>query len=162
MKPLFTLVIITIVSLVSGNSTAQVAHPTPAEPRISITIKTAQSAVKIDSDVDVEGVGFAPSGTMSFSTTSFRWDIRDNADKPVPMTEYGLKANCLDSPGGAPRICAGSSLGDILDPGKSFRQKLALSKEYDLNKLGKYTIQALHFDGKMDVKSNTITLTVTP
>jgi hypothetical protein len=171
MKPLFTLVIITIVSLVSGNSTAQVAHPTPAEPRISITIKTAQSAVKVSSDVDVEvemkntsaeGVGFEPTSTMSSSTTSFGWDIRDNADKPVPMTEYGLKANCLDSPGGAPRICAGSSFGDILDPGKSFRQKLALSKEYDLSKPGKYTIQALHTDGKTDVKSNVIALTVTP
>jgi len=90
------------------------------------------------------------------------WDIRDSASKPVPLTEYGLKANCLDSPGGVPRICAGSTFGDILEPGKSFRQTLALSKEYDLSKPGKYTVQASRFDGKTDVKSNTLTLAVMP
>src|SRR5882672_3553931 len=63
---------------------------------------------KVGSDVEVEvemknisaeGVGFVPTSTMSSSTTSFRWDIREGAGKEVPMTEYGLKANCLDSPG---------------------------------------------------------------
>lgn len=41
---------------------------------------------------------------------------------------------------------------------------MALSKEYDLNKPGKYTVQAsrLEADGKTDVKSNVIALTVTP
>lgn len=162
---------LTIASLVPGNSAAQVAQPATAKPKISIAIKTAQNAVKVASDVDVEvemknisqeGVGFILTGTMSFSSTSFRWDIRDIASKPVPMTEYGLKANCLDSPGGVPRICSGSSFGDTLDPGKAFRQKLTLSKEYDLSKPGKYTIQAFRSDGKTDVKSNVITLTVTP
>jgi hypothetical protein len=171
MKPLLTFVMPTMAFMVSGKSAAQVTQPAPAEPKISITIKTAQSAVKVGSDVEVEvemknisaeGVGFVPTSTMSSSTTSFRWDIREGAGKEVPMTEYGLKANCLDSPGGVPRICAGSSFEAILDPGKSFRQKLALSKEYDLSRPGKYTIQALGFDGKTDVKSNTITLTVTP
>ena len=152
-------------------SAPQVAQPAPAEPRISITIKTALSTVKVGSNVDVEvemknisaeGVGFVPPSTMSFSTTSFKWDIRDSAGKPVTMTVYGLKVNCEDAPGGVPRICAGSSFSDILDPGKTLTQKLALSKEYDLSKPGKFTVQAFHYDGKTEVKSNTITLTVTP
>jgi carboxypeptidase family protein len=149
----------------------EVAQPALPEPKISITIKTAQNTVAVGSDVQVEvamknisqeGVGFVPSGTMSYSTTSFRWDIRDSAGKPVPMTDYGLKANCLDSPGGAPRICAGSSFADILNPGRSLNEKLALSKEYDLSRPGRYTIQALKFDGELAVKSNIIILTVTP
>ena len=171
MHTILTLVLLTMPFLGSRISAAQAAHPAPAEPRISITIKISRSGVKVGSNVDVEvemknisseGVGFVPAGTMSFSSTSFRWDIRDSGGKPVPMTEWGLKANCLDSPGGVPRICAGSSFSDILDPGKSFTQKLALSKEYDLSKPSKYTIQALHSDGKADVQSNFISLTVTP
>jgi len=162
---------VTMASLLSGNSVAQVAQSAPAESKISITIKIAQSTIKVGSNMEVEaemknvsteGVGYVPAGTMSFSTTSFVWDIRDSASKPVPLTEYGLKANCLDSPGGVPRICAGSTFGDILEPGKSFRQTLALSKEYDLSKPGKYTVQASRFDGKTDVKSNTLTLAVMP
>jgi len=165
------LILLMVVSLASGNRSAQVAQPTPAEPKITIVIKMAKTVVKFGSDVvaevemkniSQEGVGFVPPGTMSCSTTSFRWDIRDSAGKPVPMTEYGLKANCLDSPGGVPRISAGSSFRDMLDPGKSFRQELALSKEYGLSKPGRYTIQAFRSDGKIDVKSNTITLTVAP
>jgi hypothetical protein len=171
LKTLLTIATLTMIFLVSGSSTAQVAQPVPAKPKISITIRTVQNTVVVGSNVEVEvemrnisqeGVGFVPSGTMSYSTTSFRWDIRDIAGKPVPMTEYGLKANCLDSPGGVPRICAGSIFSAILDPGKSITQKLALSKEYNLSKPGRYTIQAFHTDGKIDVISNTITLTVTP
>jgi hypothetical protein len=158
-------------SIVWANSAAQVAQPAPAEPRISITIKIPQTAVKIGSDVVVEAemknisaedVGFVPTSTMSSSTTSFRWDIRDSVGKPVQMTEYGLKANHLDSPGGVPRIFAGSSFSDRLAPGESVRQKLALSKEYNLSKPGNYTIEALGNDAGALVKSNTITLAITP
>ena len=175
MKMLLTFVTLTMASLVSGNSIAQVAQPAPAEPKISIAIKTAQSAVKVGSDVEVEAemrnistedVGFGGAMGPPGGTTSFRWEIRDSEGKAVPMTEYGIKANHVDTPQGpapgVPHIWAGSSFGASLGPGKSVVQKLALSKEYNLSKAGKYTIRALRSDGQIDVKSNTVTLTLTP
>jgi hypothetical protein len=173
MKPLLTFAMLTMALVISGKSTAQVAQPAPAEPKISITIRTAQNAVKVGSDVEVEvkmenisaeDLFYGVPGLFGAGTTSFRWEIRDSKGTAIPMTEYGIKANHLEPPqeGVPPHVDAGSAFAGTLGPGKSVVQKLALSKEYDLNKPGKYTIQALHFDGKMDVKSNTITLTVTP
>jgi hypothetical protein len=84
------------------------------------------------------------------------------------MTDYGIKANHLDpsqdasGPRVPPHISTGSAFAETLGRGKSVVQKLALSKEYDLSNPGKYTIQALHSDGKTDVQSNVISLTVTP
>jgi hypothetical protein len=172
MQTLLTVAMFTLASLTFESSAAQITQPSPAEPKISITIKTAQSAVKVGSDVDVEvemknistadvgaGGAMGPPGL----TTLFRWEIRDNDGKAVQMTEYGIKANHLEPPPpGPPHIWAGSFFGEALSPGKTLVQKLALSKEYNLSKPGKYTIQALRFDGTIDVKSNTISLTVTP
>jgi hypothetical protein len=110
-RTLLIIVTLTTAAFASGKSVTQVRQSGPIGPRISITIRTAHDAVIVGSDVEVEvemknisqeAVGFEPPSTMSFSTTSFRWGIRDSAGKPVPMTEYGLKANCLDSPGGYP------------------------------------------------------------
>lgn len=169
MKELLMLVMLSAQSLASGNSVAQVAKPKPAEPKIAIVIKAAQTSVKVGSIVEVEvqemniSHGDVPGGgPFSASTTIFRWDIRDSTGKQVPMTEYGLKANHLDSPDGVPRVWAGSSFSAPLAPGQTITQKLTLSKKYDLSNPGKYTIQAIQSDGEMDVKSNTVTLSVTP
>jgi hypothetical protein len=166
-------ILLFMVSPVFGNSAAQVAQPAPAEPKISITIKTAQSTVNVGSDVEVEvemrnisagDIFYGAAGVFGAGTTSFKWEIRDNKGRTIPMTEYGIKANHIDPSleGVPPHVHAGSAFAETLGPGKSVVQKLALSKEYDLSKPGKYTIQALHTDGKTDVKSNTITVTVTP
>ena len=131
--------------------------------------------MKVGSDVEVEvkmknisaedifysvltgrGQGPVPSG--------FTWEILKSEGKPVPFTEYGLKINHPEpelGPGGYVPA-AGKTVFGLLGPGKAIVAKRALSKEYDLSKPGKYSIQALRFDGKTDVKSNVITLTVTP
>lgn len=169
MKKLLILVMLSAPSLASGNSVFQIAQPKTEKPRITISIKTARTSVKVDSVVEVEideknisDRDVPCCDAFSPSTTFFRWEIIDNAGKQVPMTDYGLKANHLDSPDGVPRIHAGSSFIAPLPPGQTLTQKLALSKEYDLSRPGKYAIQAISSDGEMEVKSNTITLTVTP
>ena len=83
------------------------------------------------------------------------------------MTEYGLKINGLEPPQGEPgpggyAPSARKTVFGLLGPDKAIVEKMALSKEYDLSKPGKYSIQALRSDGKTDVKSNTITVTVMP
>jgi hypothetical protein len=97
----------------------------------------------------------------------FTWEILNGEGRPVSMTEYGLKIHSPEPPQGEvgpggynPRM--GKTIFGLLGPGKAIVEKMALSKEYDLSKPGKYTIQILRSDGKTDVKSNIITLTVMP
>jgi hypothetical protein len=175
MRTQLIIVVFAVASLVAENSSAQVAQSVSGEPTISITVKTPQSTVTVGSDVEVEvemknisagDILYSAAGLFGGgSSTSFRWDVRDGAGKAIPMTQYGIKANHLEPPqerGVPPSVRTGSAFAETLSPGKTVVQKLALSKEYDLSKPGKYTIQALRFDGKLDVKSNIITLIVTP
>jgi hypothetical protein len=172
------MVFVLFTSVISAGGQAQVVQPAPAEPKFSLTIKTAQGTVKVGSDVVVEaemknisaedifysvltgrGPGPVPSG--------FTWEILNSEGKPVPLTEYGLKINQLEPPQGEVGSggyvpAAGKTVFGLLGPGKAIVEHRALSKEYDLGKPGKYSIQALRSDGKTDVKSNTITVTITP
>jgi predicted secreted protein len=153
--------------IIPGSTSTQVTHPTP---RISIAINTARTVVKTGSDVVVEvemkniSQGDVPDGTAipSLGSTGFRWDVRDSAGKQVAMTDYGIRVNHPESSSGEPHVWVGSFFSASLAPGKVISQKLALTKEYDFSKPGKYTIQASRWDGQIEVKSNTIMLTVTP
>jgi len=81
-----------------------------------------------------------------------------SGNKPVPETPYGLKAHGRDS-----RPFVGSVFRAAIRPGKLFKVEADLSKEYDLSKPGKYTVQAERWDSDIHqmVESNTITITVT-
>jgi len=170
------MVFVLFTSVISAGGQAQVAQPAPAEPKFSLTIKTAQGTVKVGSDVVVEAEMKNISAEDVFYSvftgrgdgpvaSGFTWEILNSKGKPVPFTEYGLKLNRPEpelGPGGGIVPVAGKTVFGLVGPGKAFVEKSALSKEYDLSKPGKYTIQALRSDGKTDVKSHIITLTVTP
>lgn len=171
MRMLLMLVMLAAGSMIIGRTTtAQAQQPANTAPRISIAIKTSQTVVKTGSDVVVQvemkniSQVDVPDGAplADGPTTSFQWEVRDSSGKQVAMTDYGLRANHLDSPNGVPRVWAGSFFSAPLAPGKVITQTLALTKEYDLSKPGKYTVQASRGDGQTRVKSNIITLTVTP
>jgi len=169
------MVFVLFTSVISAGGQAQVAQPAPAEPKFSLTIKTAQGTVKVGSDVVVEAEMKNISAEDVFYSvftgrgdgpvaSGFTWEILNSKGKPVPFTEYGLKLNRPEpelGPGGYVPA-AGKTIFGLLGPGKAIVEKMALSKEYDLSKPGKYSIQALRSDGKTDVKSNIVTLTVTP
>jgi hypothetical protein len=169
------MVLVLFTSVISAGGQAQVAQPAPAEPKFSLTIKTAQGAVKVGSDVVVETEMKNISAEDIFYSalsvkgpepgpSGFMWEILDSEGKPLPFTEYGLKINRPEpelGPGGYV-LPAGKTVFGLLGPGKAVVEKRALSKEYDLSKPGEYSIQALRSDGKTDVKSNIVTLTVTP
>jgi hypothetical protein len=169
MKILVMLTLFAIGPLIIGGSTStQVTHPSP---RISIAINTTRTVVKTGSDVVVEvemkniSQEDVPDGaplTPGLGSTGFRWEVRDSAGKQVAMTDYGIRVNHPESSSGEPHVWVGSFFTAPLAPGKVINQKLALTREYDFSKPGKYTIQASRWDGQIEVKSNTITLTVTP
>jgi hypothetical protein len=172
------IVTLTMASLVSQKSATQFAQPARAAPKFSLTIKTAQGTVKVGSDVVVEAEMKNTSVEDIFYSaltgrgqdpgrSGFAWEILNVEGKPVPLTEYGLKINHLESPQdevgpGGYIPSAGKTVYGLLGPGKAIVENRTLSKEYDLSKPGKYTVQASRFDGKTDVKSNTLTLTVMP
>jgi hypothetical protein len=170
MKNLLLIMALAISCFICGNGAAQAPKAVPAEPKTAITIKTAQNKVAAGSNVEVDAeirnisTGNILFGVDQMETTSFFWDIRDSGNKPVPMTEYGIKANHAEptQEGAPPRVLLRSTFSAELAPGKAVTQTLALTKEYDLSKPGKYTIQASRFDGNVVVKSNVITLNVTP
>jgi hypothetical protein len=158
--PIITLA---MASLVSQKSATQVLQTVPVEPKFSLTIKTAQGTVKVGSDVVVEAEMKNISAEDIFYSaltvrgpeagpSGFTWEILNSEVKPGPLTEYGLKMNRSE----------GKTIFGLLGPGKAIVEKRTLSKEYDLSKPGKYAVQASRFDGKTDVKSNTLTLTVMP
>ncbi|MGC1619393.1 MAG: hypothetical protein WA765_12965 [Candidatus Acidiferrum sp.] len=65
-----------------------------------------------------------------------------------------------------PTAPTGSVFGSMLPPGKSFEEKLALTRFYDLSRPGKYTVRVSRTQRPWrntadSVKSNTITITVT-
>lgn len=153
-----------------------------AKPAFKITISTPTTTVKAGSPVVVSArienisdrdmnfvVGPGPRKPMGFI-------VLDSDGRPVPQTPNGIKfysrgtqkqpsAKQGSAAKGIPGE-AGSVIGFTVKPGKTIGEKSQddLSKWWDFSKPGKYTIQAEDWDraSKSFVKSNTITLTVTP
>src|SRR5258706_11378299 len=98
------MVFVLFTSVISAGGQAKVAQPAPAEPKFSLTIKTAQGTVKVGSDVVVEAEMKNISAEDVFYSvftgrgdgpvaSGFTWEILNSKGKPVPFTEYGLKLN---------------------------------------------------------------------
>jgi hypothetical protein len=159
---------------VVGVSPAQLA-----QPLYTITISTPESVIKVGSEVRLDVTTKNVSNQtiyMFFSTAPGRdpeIHLRDSKGNPVLETPYGQKVHGTDP---NRRPFSGSVFGyqETLKPGETFEEKLNLSEEYDLSKPGEYTIQVRRHDVLSEddlksksrtvafVKSNTITITITP
>lgn len=136
------------------------------EPWFSVTISTPEPIVTAGADVKLKII-FANNtgkdlhyavGGPARGGPAFDIDIRDGEGKPVPETTYGLKMHGKD-----PRPFSGSVFSTTVHPGETIEQELILSKEYDLNKAGKYTVQVKEKNSVFqNVQSNTITITLVP
>jgi len=134
------------------------------QPPFSLTIRAKEGEIKSGSliwvDATVESksnhavlVYQATSGDMDQGGWVYQIDIRNELEGTPPKTKY------------AHGLGAGGSGGYVrLDPGKTLVHSVNVSKLYDLNPPGKYTIQFGRFDRetKTLVRSNTVTVTVTP
>jgi hypothetical protein len=163
MRILTAFVLLLAVIPLASKTTAQVASE---KPPFTITISTPQATVKAGLDVKVEATMTNTSDQdVSYAVgvgPIINVDVRDAEGKPVSETPEGRKIHGTDrrdGPGGVLTV-----IRIPLKPGKTLAGESILSKEYDLSKPGKYTVQAHRFDGvsMTMVKSNTITLTVTP
>jgi hypothetical protein len=85
---------------------------------------------------------------------------------PVRETVYGMEIHGRKPPGPQGGVPHGGGVLTVftfaVKPGKTFSEDADLSKEFDLNKPGKYTVQADRFDplGASLIKSDIITVTV--
>jgi hypothetical protein len=96
----------------------------------------------------------------------YRVDIRDKKGTKPPDTKMGKGFKGLDDPAQATRDTPTERSGGWikLKAGEARTEDVNVSKLYDLDQPGKYAIRFRHFDEetKAFVKSNTITVTVTP
>jgi hypothetical protein len=157
-----------LISLVTSIAAAQGATPAipPAEQWFSVTISTPEASVRAGSDVKLNVVLTNNTGKDLHSGYGgpgrngpvFDLDIRDSKNKAVPETPFGLTTQ-----GKNLHPFSGSAFSATSHPGETIKEELNLSKEYDLSKPGKYTVQVRERHPVFQaVKSNIITITVNP
>jgi hypothetical protein len=115
-----------------------------AGTEISINVSLTNTS---DHNVD-EGAGY---GRGNLDST-FRFEVRDEHGKMVPKRAYPHPE--LGVPG--------SVKFRTISPRETIIQEQQVSALYDMRKPGKYTIQVWRRDPKYDIKSNIVTVTVTP
>ena len=141
------------------------------KPSLSITISAPQTVVKASSPVKLRITMTNISNhnvTYYVSSAGRPYDIyvRGTSRKLAPETPAGVRVHPW-SPKYKPFSGGGSVFSGSfqIKPGEKTETEVDLTKEYDLNQPGKYTVQVERRDPenpKKRLKSNVITLTVTP
>ncbi len=154
--------ILVFVSMVGLVAAALAQRASAAQPPFSIVISTPRDTVKAGSNVDVE-VTVTNTSDHDIKYRRLNWphvkqDVRDSKGRPAPETPYGRELHAGHV--GPTR----NPLRGALEPGKTNRVRYPLTMIYDLSQPGTYTVQEEQEDPetKTFVKSNTITVTVTP
>jgi len=134
-------------------------------PAFAITISPESGVVKAGSKVTVRATLVNKStNNLLFSDENiaeldFKADVRDSQGNLAPLTEYGGSVMRNEA---EPVI--GSAGYSFVHPGEAKKSDVVITKLYNLSQPGKYTIQVQRIDDAHNivVKSNTITVTVTP
>jgi hypothetical protein len=149
------------------------AFASSAQHPFSITISTAQNSFKSGSEIRLQvvltntsdhsfSIGRAIDGTSPV-VAGYLFEIHVDNEKgnSPPETKYERALRGNGSPEDLP---VSSGIGMNLSAGQSSKDALAVNKFYDLSEPGKYKIQVQWTNptSKIVVKSNTITVTVTP
>ena len=97
----------------------------------------------------------------------YKVDIHDSNGMSPPEMEFGRQTKIFDeAPPSAGPTSTPRQLGERMRllPGESWRDLILMKNLYDLSQPGQYTIQVRRWDDetKTWVKSNTLTVTVTP
>jgi hypothetical protein len=134
-------------------------HPNPAP--FEIAISTDSPTVVAESDVSIkvsltnksnqdvnEGVMFKDGISLD---STFRFEVRDEHGKLVPQRTYPHD-----------ELRTGSVIFRTISAGQTLTQPQPVSTLYDMRKPGKYTIQVWRRNPEYDIKSNIVTVTVTP
>ena len=151
----------TVCALAVPFAVGQVMPPTQVP--ISLTINAPSSEVKAGSEFKLDVVMTNTSDEQVGLTTwpdDFRVDVLDSEGRVVGKARE--PGESTTNPKARNVLRKSSSPGLTLSPHGVFRLQEDLSKEFDLSKPGKYTVQATRMYGKTAVKSNIVTITVVP
>lgn len=134
-------------------------QPDPAP--FKIVISTDESTVVSGADVLVnvsltnttnrdvdEGVMFKDGINLD---STLRFEVRDDHGKLVPQRAYPHE-----------ELRTGRVIFRTIQAGQTLTQPQPVSALYDMRKPGKYTIQAWRRNPEYDIKSNIVTITMTP
>jgi hypothetical protein len=161
-------VLLLTVGLVTGSKTwAQHAKATEStDPSLSITVSVRQDVVKIGTRayIEVTTKNISTHETQiskSHGQLSFQMDVKDEESHSRPESELAQETRRKRR---ADPIGEQSLVTNHLKPGESDKEIADVRDYYDLSKIGKYTIQVHRLDprSQTEIKSNTITITVTP
>ncbi len=142
-----------------------VAHE-PARQPFSITISSTQGTVKAGEDVRVKiTVTNTTDQPITLEETNHVCDyvveVRDETGKVVPDTQFKRQHGCITHPSASAR-----NMLVPLQPGESYEVAICVSELSDMTQPGQYSVQIQRKDSgepvSSVVKSNVITITVTP
>jgi hypothetical protein len=137
-----------------------------AESAFSLTITAPRDTVKsggdLRLDISLKNISDRDQ-SVAYTSPEVTFDIRafDFAGKPVGKTPSHRAVRGDDGSWN----WSGSAIISTFKPGKEVHQEVSLQKLFDLDRPGKYTVEVRFLDvlgNKAIVKSNTITVTVTP
>ena len=173
--PITILALISSIVALSADALAQGATAPPnVKPALTLHLAPVEPAVKAGSkalvDVTLENVSghnIKSLGSLGDEGFLYPMNVWDEKGTTVPETKYGrLKHGhkTAEDPPEYDYTAEGRVVFLRLDPGMSVTNRVCVSKEYDVSKPGKYTIQIEAYDdeSQTSVKSNKITVTVTP
>jgi hypothetical protein len=139
---------------------------TGEKPRYTLQISAPKSSLSAASEVRIKvtATNISDCGILVLEfrpedlRSGFRLDAHDSQGMLAPLARSTPSALSIKD------LPAGSQRATALGPGQSCEAELDISKTYRLDRPGKYTIQVRQLYERPDtwVKSNTITLTVTP
>ena len=121
----------------------------------STVVAGADTSIKVSltntSDHDVnEGAAYI----LGNIDSSFQFEVRDSHGKLIPKRSYPH-----------PELATGSVRFRTMSRGETYTQDQLVSSLYDMRKPCKYTIRVfrrINYNPKDDIKSNIVTVTVTP
>lgn len=136
----------------------------PASLKIRTTAKVLKAGSLVSVDVELTNTSKRKLWIYRPAVLAFQVDLRGPQGKPV---RFGYSEDVREKNGRRGirlHTYAGSVWHILLVPGQALNDSLEISSYYDLRKPGKYTLRFLWKDPQTDwvVKSNTVTLTVTP
>ena len=148
-------------ALVAAFATAQATQS--AQVPFSLAVSTSTPTIKMGSELKLD-VAVTNTSDKRVSLWSHPGklapglDVRNSKGKPANE----VKAKSEPPKGGVVYPPGGSYPSLDIDPGKTVHFEEIVTRKFDLTKPGTYTVQAMQeFDNKL-LKSNTITITVTP
>ena len=177
-----------LIPMLLGRGEVAAAQEQPRKPSFAIVITASLSEIKVGlpvplrlaltntSDEPMHYSGGIVNGPVFRKMQLRQIDIQVHGSdgKPVAETEYGKTIHgrsiqpppVVNDPSAPGRPVPGSgshAIMSALDPRQTLTEESDLSKEFDLTKPGKYTVQAFQKDGNtgLIVISNKITFTIT-